>query len=262
MFKNTFTKTLYVKRWMMLSWGLGLGLLTTFTMTLFPTFKDIGESFKDVPESLKAFLGDANTYRTIEGFTDLQVFGQMHFMLIILGVILFTGILAGEENEGTLQTLLVQPVRRGRVFFEKLFGAMTVLGVVCAALFVFAVIGALVVGERLPLDRLFYVVLGTWLITLVFSTLGFALGAVLGRRGIAGSLAGVLAFISLLINTLSESVSWLKNVDKFLPFHYFNKPGILQNGVVWRDLVILAAISVIFILIALPVFKRRDIYEQ
>jgi ABC-2 type transport system permease protein len=230
-------------------------------MIFFPTFQAIGDRLEGVPEALRVFLGDANTYRTIEGFTDLQVFGQMHFILIVFGVILFTGVLAGEEREGTLRTLLAQPVRRGRVYVEKLLGCMGLLAVVCVCLSLAAAVGAMLVGESLPIDRLITAGFAIWLISLVFSSLGFALGAATGRRGLAGTLAGALAFVSLLVNTLAVSADSLKTIDKFLPLHYFNNPGILQYGADWTDLMVLAAVSIFFMLIGAPIFNRRDIHR-
>lgn len=262
MLKNTFTKTLFTKRWMLLFWSAGLLLLTVFTMLFFPTFKEVGQSFKDVPESLKSFLGDATAYSSIQGFTDLQVVGQYVFMTLILGVILFTGVLAGEEGSGTLQSLLVQPVSRGRVYIEKLLAAMVILAVVCVAVAVGILVGAVLVGEWIPLDRLLLAAFAMWLITLVFSSFGFALGAILGRRGIAGGIAGVLAFVSLLISTLAESVKSLKVADQLSPFHYFNRPGILANGIEASDMVVLALIAIVPLIVAYFVFVRRDIYGQ
>src|SRR4051812_14823400 len=121
MFRNIFLKTVYEKRWTMVWWSLTGFLLVVFTTVLFPTFKDaLGQTLNDVPDSLKSLLGNASAYSHISSYLQLQVFDQMVFLPIILGVILGTGILAGEENEGTLQTLLTLPVRRSQVFVQKL----------------------------------------------------------------------------------------------------------------------------------------------
>lgn len=246
----------------MLAWALGLLLLTVFTMTFYPTFKEIGQSFKDVPESLKGFLGDASSYTSIAGFADLQVISQYVFMTLILGVILFTSLLAGEENSGTLQSLLTQPIKRGSIYIQKLLGGMVVVAVVCLAVAIGAFFGALIVGEKLSIVNLLEAALAMFLVTLAFSALAYSLGAATGKRGLAGGLAGVLAFVSLLITSLAESVSSLKTIDKFLPFHYFNKPGILQYGIEWADAFILVTISIAVLAVGYILFIRRDIYQR
>lgn len=247
---------------MLLAWGVGLFLLVIFNMLFFPTFKEIGESFKDVPDSLKSFLGDANAYKTITGFADIQVIAQYVFMTLILGVILMTGLLAGEEGAGTLQTLLVQPVSRTRVYIEKLIGGMVIVGLVCLGVSLGVGLGALFVHETISVVRLLEAAVALWLITMVFSGFGYALGAILGRRGIAGGIAGVLAFVSLLVTSLAESVKGLRPVDKISPFHYFNKPGVLSNGINWHDSLILLVIVIVPLVIAAYIFNRRDINQK
>ena len=263
MFNNTLLKTIYSKRWMLAAWFIGITALVVFTIALFPTFsKSLGESLKDVPDSLKAFVGDSTTYSTIAGFTDLQIIAQMQFMILIFGIILFTGVLAGEENEGSLQTLLGQPISRGRVYLEKLAAASLLLAGVCMSIVVGVLIGLLFINEQLDVGRLLGATFATWLVSLVFSGFGFALGAITGKRGLSGGLAGALAFTALLISSLADSVSSLKTVDKFSPFHYFNKPGILQYGVNWSDLAVLAIVSALILVIGAVVFAKRDIYQR
>lgn len=263
MLKNIFLKTIYEKRWTMIIWSVAIVLLTVMTMSFFPTLRDtFGESLKDVPESAKAFLGDAAVYQTIEGFVDLQVFAQMVFFTIIMGVILGTGLLAGEENEGTLQTLLSHPVSRSRVFIDKLLAMMAIVGVVCIGLFLATALGAVMVGESMPLMRTLLACFMLWLVTMVFSVLGYSLGAITARRGISGAAAGMLAFVTYLISALAPNVSALKIPNFFSPFRYFNNPSILKYGVELSDLGVLVAICAVLAVLGYAVFTKRDVYQR
>ncbi len=263
MFINTFTKTLYTKRFMMLAWVIGIVALVVFTMIFFPTLsKSFGESLKNVPDSLKSFVGDSNTYSTIAGYTDLQIFIQLESMLLIFGIILFTGLLAGDETDGTLQTLLAQPINRGRVYVEKLLSGMVLLACASASILVGVVVGLLLIHEHLGIVRLLESTLATWLITLVFCAIGYTLGAATGKRGLSGGLAGVIAFTSFIISSLADSVKGLRIVDRFSPFHYFDKPGILVSGPRWSDMLILALVSIVTLTIGYFMFTRRDIYQR
>jgi ABC-2 type transport system permease protein len=263
MLSNTFFKTIYTKRWMLLSWFVGLAALVILTILFYPALKDsFGQSLKSVPDSLKAFIGDSKNYTTIAGYTDLQVFFQFSYIVLIFGVILFTGVLAGEETDGTLQTLLAQPISRGRIYLEKMFGSMALLIAACMSLFVGSLVGVLLVHERLGIQRLFLSTVSEWLIVLVFSSLAYALGAATGKRAIAGGIAGVLAFMSLLITSLAVTINSLHLVDKFSPFHYFDKPGILLYGPRWGDMLILFIISIVFFIVGYFLFIRRDIYQR
>jgi len=136
MLKSITLKTVFEKRWSMLFWYIGLFSTTVLIMLLFPTLRDtFGQALNDVPDSIKGILGDAQTYQRINGFIDIQILAQMVFMTIVYGIILFTGTVAGDESEGTLQTLLAHPVSRKRVYFEKLLGVSILLFIVNSSVF-------------------------------------------------------------------------------------------------------------------------------
>ncbi len=256
-------KTVFEKRWSMFAWFAGLFLTTVVIMLLFPTLRDtLGEALNEVPESMKGILGNAQTYQRINGFIDIQVLAQMVFMTIVYGIILFTGVIAGDENEGTLQTLLANPVSPTKVYFEKLAGASLLLSIVNSSIFFGTLVGALIVSESVDIVRLAQACIMLFVVTMVFSLIGFCIGAVTGKRGLAGALAGTLAFVSYLISNLAPTVDALKTVNKFSPYEYFNKPSILDNGVQMGDVLILVSISVVFIVIGYTVFTKRDISHK
>jgi len=255
-------KTIFEKRWSALVWFVALFATTVLIMLIFPTLRDtFGQALNDVPDSIKGILGDAETYQRINGFIDIQVMAQMVFMTIVYGIILFTGVLAGDEGQGTLQTLLAHPVSRTRVFFEKLAGASTLLFIVNSSIFLGTWLGAILVGESVDLWRLALVCGSLYLVTLTFSVIGYALGAVSGKRGLAGALTGAVAFASYIITNLAPTVSALETVNKFSPYEYFNRPSILDNAVQWGDQFILLGICVVFIMLGYFFFVKRDIAQ-
>lgn len=263
MLKSITLKTVFEKRWGLLAWYIGLFATTVLIMLLFPTLRDtFGKALNDVPDSIKGILGDANTYQRINGFIDIQVMAQMVFMTIIYGVILFTGVIAGDETEGTLQTLMAHPVSRTRVYFEKLAGVSILLAIANASVYIGTWIGALLVGESVNLWRLALACGSLYLITFTFSVIGFSLGAVTGKRGFAGAIAGAVAFASYIITNLAPTVSALQTINKFSPYEYFNKPSILDNGIQYGDQFILLGICAVFIALGYWVFTKRDIAHK
>jgi hypothetical protein len=92
--------------------------------------------------------------------------------------------------------------------------------------------------------------------------IGFSLGAITGKRGMAGAVAGSLAFVSYLVTNLTPSVKQLKSINTFSPYQYFNKPSILDYGVRGKDLFILLSITLFFVVIGYLVFIKRDIAHQ
>jgi ABC-2 type transport system permease protein len=263
MLKTIFLKTLFEKRWMIFWWTLSSVALTIFIVLFFPTLKDsFGQAVKDIPESMRALIGNAEDYQILGGYITIQVFQQMIFLPIILGVILATGLLAGDENEGTLQTLLTYPISRTKIYLHKLAASGAIVGIVTFGFFLGSWVGALLIHEPLDLWRLLQATWMAWIVGMTISLIGFALAAIAGKRGLAGSLAGAYAFVMYVISSLVESVKALRPVDYLSPFHYFNHPSPLKAGFDPSDMSVLLAACVVCVALGCLVFIRRDIYQR
>ena len=129
-------------------------LFTLMVVLLFPTFRDsFGQALQNVPDSIKPILGEASDYQRINGFLEIQVFMQMIFLTFIYGIILFSSLIAGEENDGTLQSLLAQPISRSKAYFQKLAAGSVMLGIVSFTLFATTWIGVVAIGEHTLYDK-------------------------------------------------------------------------------------------------------------
>ena len=263
MLKSLFSKTIYERRWGIFWWSFAMFGFTLMIVLLFPTFRDtFGEALKNVPDSIRPILGESSDYQRINGFLELQVFMQMIFLTFIYGIILFSGLIAGEESDGTLQSLLAQPISRSKVFLQKLAAGLTMTWIVSMAMFAATWLGCVIIGEHINLWRILQATFAQWLVSMVLSVLAYMLGAVLGRRGIAGALAGVYAFVGYLIFTLSDTVKFLRIPNYFEPFRYFTHPRVLDNGLQLSNIAILIAACVVFASIGYVVFRKRDVYQR
>lgn len=237
--------------------------LMLFVVVLFPTFKDsFGASLDNVPESLKSLFGEAADYQRIEGYVEVQGFMQMIFLTFIYGIILFTGLIAGEEGEGTLQTLLAQPVSRSRVYWEKLLAGAAILGMVSLAMALAVFAGVAIIGEAIDFSRVMQATFMQWLVSMALSLVGYTVGAATGRRGVAGAMAGLFAFASYMVTTLVTTVEALKPVNYLSPFRYFSSTRILDSGLQLSNVLVLTVACLILALIGWAVFNRRDIYSR
>lgn len=260
MLSNILGKTIFEKRWSTFIWFLAIAGTTFFIGMLFPTFRDtLGASLENVPESLESLLGTAETYNTLGGYVDVQVINQMIFFTIIMAVILGASLIAGEESSGILQTLLSNPLRRSTVYLHKAAALAVLTFIVSFGIFFGVWLSGVILSESMDWARLAMATLMTWLITLFFGVMAYSMGAINGRKGLAGVVAGGYAFITYIVTNMAASVSSLEKVDYASPFHYFNNPSVIKTGLDIGNVIVLIAAIILFLAVGWYVFRKRDI---
>lgn len=264
MLGSIFTKTIFERKISTLIWTVVFALYVVLIVVLFPALKEsLGQALQNVPESMQGLLGNASDYQNINGYIDIQIISQMIFLTLILGIILGTSLLAGDEKSGTLHTLLAQPVSRTKVYVQKFISMVLILAVTCfIGISTGVVLGALPIGEleNVDLIRTLQGIFMIWLLTVAFATLAFAMGAITGSRGVAGIVAGLYAFGAYMITTLAASAKSLDTLNTFSPFHYFNQPSIMKTGLDTGNIAVLCVATIILFVVGLVIFKRRNIY--
>ena len=263
MLSNIFKKTLYEKRWMIFGWSLASFLFTILIIAIFPVFRDtIGANIKDIPDSMKGFLGDVQAFQNLNAFVDIQVIYQMVFLPIVMGIILCTGLLAGKEEQGLIQSLLAQPAKRSRTFIEMLMASWVIMAIVSFSIFIAGLIGATIIGESIDAFGLLQASFATWLVTVAVSTLAYSLSAVTAKRGFSGMLIGVYVFLMYLVTSLAPSVKAFKYPNYLSPFKYFNTPSVMLNNLRWYNVAVMAVVTLVCFVIGYLVFIKRDIYQK
>lgn len=263
MFKNVLLKTIYEKRWFIVFWGFGVVAMSLLMMGFYHSFQggDYDQILKNVPKSLQGFVGNLASLKTVPGYVSQEVFAlRVPLLTLIMGVVLFTGLLAGDESEGVLQSLLGQPVTRLRVFVQKFLAGSFISLLICACAFIGVGLGLLLIHENMSFLRLVQAIFGVWLLTMVFATFAFCVGAITGKKGLTGSVAGLFTFGTYLITSFAPSVSGLSKIDKLSPFHYYNNPSIAEFGLKGNNVLILGGVSLILLIISVYIFIKRDIY--
>lgn len=264
MLSSIFAKTIFERKISTLVWTVVFFFYVVLIAVLFPALKEsFGQALQNVPESVQGLIGNASDYQNINGYIDIQIVAQMIFLTLILGIILGTSLLAGDEKSGTLHTLLAQPVSRSKVYIQKYIAMVVILAIACIiGVFSGVVGGTFVIDElaNVDLSRTLQGAFMIWLLTLAFATLAYVIGAITGNRGVAGIVAGLYAFGAYMITTLASSASALNTLNTFSPFHYFNQPSIMKTGLDMGNIAVLCIGTILLFIIGLVVFRRRNIY--
>ena len=265
MLRSIALKSLRDVRRSFLWWSIGLIGFVALIVSVYPTVHSnpsLNKLAEDYPKALQAFIafGGAVDYASAAGYLGIELFSLMIPLLLLVAAIgTGTGAIAGEEERGTLELLLANPVSRTRVVLEK--SAALALELVGLGLVLWAAlwIGALVVGMDISSGHLAAATLSAVLLALAFGALALLLGAATGRRSLAIGVTAAVGVAAYLVNGLAPLVHALKVPQKLSPFYHYAAGDPLRNGVSFGHLSVLVAIAVVATALAPWLFSRRDV---
>jgi ABC-2 type transport system permease protein len=252
MVANVFTKTLRDQRRSLIGWSIGITTLVLVEGALWPSIRDM----PNLDEFLSSYP-DAMTTGT--GFLNAELYTLvLPILFLVFGISRGARLVAGEEESGTLEVVLVTPVSTTRLLLGKaaglLLGLCVLGGVTGVSTWLASTSFSMGIAPwSIAVGSLSMVLLG-----LEYGFLALAVGAVTGRRSIAiavPSVAAVGAYVLYVAGLMVDSVSgWLP----WSPFHQALAEGPLASALPSRfSLLVLGALVVISV--AAPVFARRDI---
>lgn len=266
MLDSIFAKSVWERRKSISWWMLGMVALAGLTIAFYPSIRDDTESFEELfesfpPELLSVFgIEDAASLVTATGLVNSRIYAGIGPVIVAaLGISIGTAAIAGEEERGTLDLLLAQPVTRTQIIIEKAVAGAVLLGAVAIVLF----LTLSILNPVVDLDFSFWGILSAnlslWLFGLVFCALAFAVGAATGNRGLTlGASAGALGAL-FFVNGLAPLVDEIAWLQKLTPFYWLQQPNPLANGLDVGATLIFIAATVTLMGVAVWGFNRRDV---
>jgi ABC-2 type transport system permease protein len=212
-----------------------------------------------MPEGLVAALG-YDRIGTPAGYLESTVYGLLApILLMVFGVAFGARVLAGVEEDGSLELELTSGVGRRRVLFERYAALVLQLAVLTLAVSVSIIAIVVAIDMDVTLGGLAAGGLGMFLFALAVSSVAFAAGAVTGRRAIglsAGAGLGVLAFVADAFAGMLDDGRWLEIAS---PFSWYLMGDPLVEGVHLGGFGALLVLTVVALVVAVVTFDRRDL---
>ncbi len=249
-------------RWQIIGWGLAMFLLAALLVARYDLMVGSQEKFKallDSPlgEVVKLF-GDKETMFTAEGFLDLQLFSFLPLVLGIFVILNGSGMVAVDEEKGTLDLILAHPVSRSALFGGRLLG----FGVATLVIVALSWLGVVVASTRSTLEinglDLALPYLSFLAVLLVFGTLALLLSMLLPSRRAAAMTAGLVLVTSFFFDMLARNDPDMATAARLLPLYYF-QAGKALRGLDLGSFIGLLAVAGLFAGLAWWCFERRDI---
>lgn len=262
MFGTIVTRTLRDGRRGLLWWALGLAGLSVMTIAFYPFIRDVPgleELFKGLPDALLRLLGDSEMFSP-EGYLNANLYGAVvPILFLFYGVFAGAGAIAGEEENRTLDMLLANPVGRSRVVVEKALAMVIGLALMGVVLWAATYLASLPTNMGIDIGRLAAINLSAALFGFFMGALGLAIGASTGTRGLAIGLGAFVGVFAYLWNSLAPLVDVLEPLQKLSPFYFYYGANPLRNGLDPVHATVLAVGGLIFVVVAVIGFRRRDV---
>ncbi|MGE5676330.1 MAG: ABC transporter permease subunit [Mycobacterium leprae] len=249
-------------------WAVSIGLVTFFATCMWNVLRASGElaelqkAIDQAQGVIRGMLGPGASLLSIDGWIQGYVLGSWTSVLWVIFTAMFVvGMITREMDRRTIEFVLSRPISRARLLlarwgvlalslvfmhlvqFVGLWSALATLGQV-------GHLGRYAVAEVNSL--LLYLFLGglMLLVSLYFDDYGPGTGAILGI-GLALNLAHM---------ALADATGGLKKLRELLPFSLYDVQAIISKGTVpWAHLVILGSGALLFLLLSVWLFERKQI---
>jgi ABC-2 type transport system permease protein len=260
--RSVFVKTLLDMQGQVIGWSVGLGVVSIAMMVFFPQVLQIPELqafMSALPKPILAVVGDPSRMTGLEGLLQVKLFDMLPLLLAVFAVTQGASAIAGEEERGTLDLLLSQPVRRWRVLAEKLLAMIVGTTTIALVLGECLVLSALALGEKADLAWMFMASLNVVPITVVIIALALLGSCIFHHARRAATLAGAIVGVSYFLMLLSLMVESVRPWGRASLFHYYARTYSLQDGF---DVGALTVLVVLFVLLAIAsaiVFQMKEI---
>jgi ABC-2 type transport system permease protein len=248
------------RRRSLFGWSIALAVVSTIYVSFYPLVGE--EQMLDmadmIPEDIAAALG-YDQLGDAAGYLSATVFGLLGpALLLVFAIGAGARLIAGNEEDGTLELELTHPVARRTVYVERLVGLWT------SAAILAAVTGAVswlwVVGLDMEVSTIGLLAgtVGLLLLVLAFGTVAFAVGAATGRRAVglaAGAGLAVAAYMADAIGPL-VGAEW---VTTFSPWSWYLGNDPIAEGFDPVGFGLLAALILVAALVGAVSMERRDL---
>jgi ABC-2 type transport system permease protein len=256
-------KSIWDQRTSLLWWAGGTALMSAIVIMLYPSI-DGGEElealFEQMPPAIRAMMGEEIDLSTAAGYLDLRMFTAIApIIFLVYAIGRGNGAIAGEENRGTMDLLLSQPVKRWRIVVENALAMLVGLSVVGIAIWGGLVVGALIMDVEFSLTRAGLATGMGVLLGMTHGTLALALGGHTGRTGLTIGVSAAVGIAGYFLQTLASLVDWLEPFQILSPFHYYIGQSTMLQGFNGTHALILTIISVALVAVGVLAFQRRDV---
>ncbi len=258
---NIVRQQLSSRRRALLFYALGVFIYGLFVIAVYPTISKSGfaQGFDQLPDTFKKLFGN-NPLGSPEAYLSVEYFGFVWVIIMAAFSIGLASVLARGIEDGTLELVLANPVRRRNM-------ALGTYASLCAGtlfLMVFTYLGvaltALVSNVHFPYLRLLAFCLEAFLFVLAIGGFSLLMASLSSTGGRTYLLSITFLVLSYLLHFLALAWNGIHFLDYISVFRYYNPTGVLTGTAsIWIAVAVFAGIAAVTTGTATLAFQRRDL---
>jgi len=266
--KTIFWRTIKDRRLILIIFIVICILFLWLYISLFPVLQSQAEQLQKLLETYPASFGDAFGFKNsalffsnLENYLSTEMFTFMWPILLISLLVSAGGYsIAGEIEKGTIETLLAQPLSRLKLFFAKYLAGFSLLVIFTTLSIVFVFPLALAYRIDFSFVNYIYLWIGGNLFGLAILSLASMFSAIFSEKGKVYFVSVGLLVLMYALNIIASLKDSLDSLKYISFFHYFD-PNVLlgEKKLDWLTLVVFLGFSLACIIIAILVFRKRDV---
>lgn len=253
------------RRWL-IGWSIGITAFVVVNIAFWPAIDDEAETMNEMvdrmPESLKSLFGMGGGIDPFSpiGYLSSQVYALALPLLLLIAAIGVAGSLAGDEERGLLETTYALPVTRERVVVERWLALMALTAVLAFVSMVAVLVSTRIVGLEAGVGAVALATLSATLLTWSIAGIGLAVGAATGRRGVAISVAAVVAVASYVITSLADAgIGFFRDIEAVSLFTRYDVVQTLAGATPLGSMAVMLAVAGVGVAVAAWSIDRRDL---
>jgi ABC-2 type transport system permease protein len=254
-------------RGQIIGWGLVFLLISWPLVALYDKMVEQKETFEKMMGAFKEIIAgmapkdvDIARFDNPDTFLSLRYFAFMPIILGIYAVLNGSGLLAADEESGTLDLVQAHPVSRTGLFLGRFLALVAATLILLTIAYVGLIIpmSGTALQEKVSLGRVVLPFLSLLAVLLFFGALALLLSMVLPSRRLAAMATGFVLLAGFFFTSFARANPDLETFARLSPLDYYQS-GEAINGLNWAWFGGLVVLAGLFTGLAWWRLERRDI---
>lgn len=262
---NVFFQELRFHRNSVFIWNASLALTLVLMLLIYPAVMSEKASYEAIlaslpPGLLEAFSISLDTFMSFNGFLG-YTYSYMLIALSVFAMNLGLSALGKEVSGKTADFLMTRPISRVRLLSEKILSGITLLTLTNIILLLILWVMTLILGvEDNPMNITYLILLGGFIIQIIFYSLGILVGVSRKRIRYMTSLSLSFVFTFYILAMVSQVIR-KEYLFYLTPFRYFDFNQIILNkGFELEYMAVSAAVILTALAAAYITLKKKEIH--